>query len=110
MCSSTRGPGDGAVLGDVADEEGRASRCVLAKAISRPAHLAHLRHGARRAAQLGQEHGLDGVDDQRRRLQLLGGGEHLLGVGLGQEVQVRACTPSRSARTCAWRSDSSPET
>ena len=70
MCSSTRGPGDGAVLGDVADEEGRHPG-ALGEGHQPARHLAHLGDAARRAAQLRQEHGLDGVDHQRARASAL---------------------------------------
>ncbi len=85
-------PGDGALFGDVAHHEGGHAG-LLGPGHQAPGALAHLPHAARRAAQLGEEHGLDGVDDEAPRRQLLGRGQHLLEVGLGEDVQLLALHP-----------------
>jgi hypothetical protein len=76
-----------------------------------PSALAHLADAAGRAAQFGQEHRLNGVDDEDAGRELLGGSEDLLEVGLGEEVQAAGLfTPRRSARSFVCFSDSSPDT
>ena len=82
--------GDLAVLGDVADEDhGRAGR--LGEADQGLGAAAHLRDGAgRRFDRLGP-HGLDRIDDgEGRGLALREGGDDVLDIGLGGELDRRA--------------------
>ena len=67
------GAGDGALLGDVTDEERGDARALGQRHQARAA-LAHLGDAAGRRLQVGQEHGLDGVDDERPRLEVVDGG------------------------------------
>ena len=102
--------GDLAVLGDVADEDhGRAGG--LGEADQRLGAAADLRDRAgRRFHRLGP-HGLDRIDDrERRRAALRQGGDDVLDIGLGGELDRRACaSPSRSARSRTCATASSPE-
>ena len=62
------GPGQRAVLGDVADDE-RRHVLALGREQQLRRRLAHLGDAARRRLQLGREHGLDRVEHEQRRLQ-----------------------------------------
>ena len=61
MCSSTRGPGDGAVLGDVADQQ-HGDAAALGEFDQGLRRGAHLGDRARRAVDRVEPHGLDGID------------------------------------------------
>ena len=103
-CSSTRGPGERAVLGDVADEH-RRHAALLGLAHEPVRALAHLGDRAGRRAELGVVDRLDRVDDEHVGRELVDVGEHVRQRRLGRELAGRArCAPSRSARsrTC-WR-------
>ena len=86
-CSSSRGPGDGAVLGDMADQQ-RGHAALLGGADQRAGHLADLRHAARRAVDLGGGDGLHRVEDQQGRLHRVQVAEDGGQVGLGGEIEV----------------------
>ena len=63
-------PGEGAFLGDVTDEEGRDAP-ALGQGHQPSSALAHLRDATRRRFEIGQEHRLDRVDDQRAGLHVV---------------------------------------
>ncbi len=79
-------PGQGAFLGDVADEEDRRA-ALLGKAHQQRRALAHLGHAARRRLQLLGEDGLDRVDDHDLGLLGAGGGDDRLDAGLGHHLE-----------------------
>ena len=80
-------PGDRAVLGDVADEDGR-DAALLGDPDQRGRDLADLADVARRPVDLGARDGLHGVDDEQVGLDLVDVAEDGGQVGLGGEVEV----------------------
>jgi hypothetical protein len=81
------GPGDGSVLGDMADENQRHTggfRCGG----QRRGHRAHLGDTAGDAVGVSAGHGLHRVDDDERGLHHVDMAEHCLQVGLGGQVQL----------------------
>ena len=66
MCSTTFGPGDLAILGDVADEQQRAAR-LLGEADQRLSRRTDLTDGARRCVERISPQGLDRVDHDEVR-------------------------------------------
>ena len=79
-------PGQGAFLGDVADEEDRRA-ALLGKAHQQRRALADLGHAARCRLQLLGEDGLDRVDDHDLGLLGAGGGDDRLYAGLGHHLE-----------------------
>ena len=103
------GPGEAAVLGDVADEEG-GDVLPLGREQQLRRRLADLADAARRRLELQREHGLDRVDDDAAP-----GAAARSPRGCARGRSRRAgraaprSTPSRSPRDLIWCSDSSPE-
>ncbi len=81
------GPGDGAVLRDVAHEQ-RGHAPLLGGPDQRARHLADLRHAAGRALDLRGGHRLHRVEDQQGRLDLVQVAEDGGQVGLGGQIEV----------------------
>ena len=81
------GPGDRAVLGDVADDDHR-HPAPLGHPDQRAGHLAHLGHPAGGAVGLGGADRLHRVEDHQRRRDLLDVAEHRAQVGLGGQVEL----------------------
>ena len=89
MCSTTRGPGDLPVLGDMADQNDRRAG-LLGKADQRLRAAAHLGHRAGRGFDRVGPHGLDRIDDdQPRRLAFRQRRDDVLDRGLGRELDRR---------------------
>ena len=80
-------PGDRAVLGDVADDHG-GDVAGLGHADQRGRDLLDLGDAAGHAVDAGRADGLDGVDDEQGRSDLLDVGEHGAEVGLRGEVEL----------------------
>ena len=87
-CSSTRGPGDGALLGHVPDQDD-ADAARLGQALQAGRGLAHLRHRSRRGRELLVPERLDGVDDADLGSGRLDRGADGLELGLGQHADAR---------------------
>ena len=85
-CSSTRGPGDRAVLGDVPDEQHR-DAAGLGHLDERRGDLADLADVAGRALDLGAADRLHRVDDDQLGLEGVDLAEHRREVGLAGEVE-----------------------
>jgi hypothetical protein len=96
MCSSAFGTGEGAVLGDVADEE-RRDVLPLGREQQLRRRLTDLADAARRGLELQREHRLHRVDDDEGRAQACDLLENALEAGLGEDVERRAAR-RRAAR------------
>ncbi|CAM5256260.1 hypothetical protein SFUMM280S_05608 [Streptomyces fumanus] len=81
------GAGDGAVLGDMAHQEG-GHAALLGGADERAGDLPDLGHAAGGAVDLGGGDGLHGVEDQQRRLHRVQVAQHGGQIGLGGQVQM----------------------
>ena len=101
--------GDAAVLGHVADEQGRQVG-LLGDPDQRGRDRAHLRDAARPALDLGGGDGLHGVDDEQGGARGLDVPEDDAELRLirDQEVRFERADAFRAPRTCA--ADSSPVT
>ncbi|CAM5701494.1 hypothetical protein SFUMM280S_00790 [Streptomyces fumanus] len=95
------GAGDGAVLGDMAHQEG-GHAALLGGADQRAGDLPDLGHAAGGAVDLGGGDGLHGVEDQQRRLHRVQVAQHGGQIGLGGQVQMVVRAPIRSARSRTW--------
>ena len=102
--------GDGAVLGDVADQQD-GDAAALGERDQRLRRGAHLGDRAGRAVDRVEPHGLDRIDHRER---LGASGRSSVATMSRTEVAAASCTgasarPSRSARRRTWSSASSPE-
>ena len=80
------GPGQRAVLGDVADQEG-GDLAALGETEDLVGRLPDLADRARARGHLGRENGLDGVHDEDLGREPLGLGQDAFEVGLGQKIE-----------------------
>ena len=80
-------PGDGAVLGDMADEDQRHTG-GFRRGGQRGGHRPHLGDPAGDTVGVSAGHGLHRVDDDERGLHRLDMAEHRLQVGLGGQVEL----------------------
>ena len=86
------GPGDGALLVDVADDEHRHSP-ALGQIHQGHGAVLHLADAAGGGGQLPVVHGLDGVHDEHVGLELGHRLGHVVHAGLGQQVELLAAHP-----------------